>query len=352
MKGFFDNPNEAFGPGDTNGVFSYDPASNTTRRSWIKYADGVFEPVRKDGNLRRKKNEDHRTFSWWQVNKPADWKPADEGAGFSWNHTLGSRDDLADQKTGVPFAAPAGGQSGGNQEKSKEGTPDQPETAAPGKPAPPSTQGKADGPAAPAPPLRTLLGLGSKALEGREEQPAPTNPEKAPAQAQTPQRNVAQDARDLADREKRTISAEEHARDLARLEREQDARDAKNAAASGALGGMVQSKGQGKKGKASGNDPMIDDFIEEYNNARNDRQKNIVKRRYMKKVDNLRKESKTLKGKEKTRLKNRADQWAGLIKILTDGKVRMGPPLTIFNKDIVEELSKVPIGSKWSPDNT
>lgn len=103
MKNIFEKPKGQFGKGDTNGVFRYNPVENRQERSWIKYEDGVYEPVRNDGNLGRKKNADYRTFDWWQVDKPAHWKPEDEGAGFSWSHTTGSKDDLADQKTGQPL---------------------------------------------------------------------------------------------------------------------------------------------------------------------------------------------------------------------------------------------------------
>ncbi len=57
----------------------FDRNSGQTKREWIQYADGVFEPVRKDGNLKQKFHADPRKFDWWTVQKPLDWTPADEG---------------------------------------------------------------------------------------------------------------------------------------------------------------------------------------------------------------------------------------------------------------------------------
>nr|WP_287411920.1 hypothetical protein [Pseudodesulfovibrio sp.] len=48
-------------------------------RQWLEYADGIFEPVRKDGNLNKKYHDNKRSLDWWVVDKPTDWNPLTEG---------------------------------------------------------------------------------------------------------------------------------------------------------------------------------------------------------------------------------------------------------------------------------
>jgi len=201
MQNAFKKPEGRFGEKDTNGAFRYNPDANRQERKWIKYADGVYEPVRADGDLRKKK-DDYRSFKWWGVDKPADWKPEHEGAGFSWNHTLGSKADLADQKTGEPF--------GGDSKK----------TAAPPPLADRVSQGF-DRAAGSRSKSRSLLAGGSASLE--------------------------------PDRRDENASGE--------------AGPSGGSTGTEAASGMVQSKGQGRSGKASGNDPYLEGFKEEYEKA-------------------------------------------------------------------------------------
>ena len=60
-------------------------------RQWIEYADGVFEPVRKNGNLNKKYHGNKRTLDWWTVDKPLDWNPSNEGKKVSLNHDYGQK---------------------------------------------------------------------------------------------------------------------------------------------------------------------------------------------------------------------------------------------------------------------
>ncbi len=261
MAGFFDNMKGMFGKDDTNGVFRFNPQNQKQERSWLKYADGVYEPVRKGQDL-RKKSEGHREFQWWQENKPAEWKPQDDGKAFSWNHAMGSKDDLADQTTGKPFKP--------IPEEKREPMPYKPTPEAKGEPMPFRPE---DAKLDQAHPWfgQTLLGQGGAGAE-KVEQFASQKDEETP-----PPRSSAQDATELKEREKREISSAEHARDLKQLEQEQEISGSAKAGTSGALGGMVQSKGQGKAGKASGNDPRIDRFGEDYQTA-NDSDKGGVKK--------------------------------------------------------------------------
>ena len=74
---------------DRYSQFTYNPKTDEHDRDWIRYADGVFEPVRRGSSLSNKFNGERTNFKWWATSKPADWRPWDEGFGFSWNHNLG-----------------------------------------------------------------------------------------------------------------------------------------------------------------------------------------------------------------------------------------------------------------------
>lgn len=58
-------------------------------RQWLEYADGIFEPVRKDGNLNKKYHDNKCSLDWWVVDKPTDWNPLTEGKKVSLNHDYG-----------------------------------------------------------------------------------------------------------------------------------------------------------------------------------------------------------------------------------------------------------------------
>ncbi|GAB7021814.1 hypothetical protein [Salidesulfovibrio brasiliensis] len=68
---------------------AYDPATGGRKREWIRYGDGVYEPVRKDENPRDKWSDPHRKMTWWLEEKPEPWRPSDDGAGMSLNHDYG-----------------------------------------------------------------------------------------------------------------------------------------------------------------------------------------------------------------------------------------------------------------------
>ena len=56
------------------------------QRQWLEYADGVFEPVRKNGNLNKKYHGNKRELDWWTVDKPLDWDPVKEGKQVTLDH--------------------------------------------------------------------------------------------------------------------------------------------------------------------------------------------------------------------------------------------------------------------------
>lgn len=52
--------------------FTFNPDTGAHERDWIKYADGTFEPVRQNGNLRQKWDGHQTHHQWWHTRKPAD----------------------------------------------------------------------------------------------------------------------------------------------------------------------------------------------------------------------------------------------------------------------------------------
>ena len=81
---------------DRYSQFSCNSKTGEHDRDWIQYADGVFEPVRRDGDISAKWNNERTNFNWWTTSKPADWRPWDERFGFSWNHNLGEENKPED----------------------------------------------------------------------------------------------------------------------------------------------------------------------------------------------------------------------------------------------------------------
>ena len=282
----FSKPKGNIGPNDDNGVFRYDPRDNEQKRSWLKYADGVYEPVRNDGSLKRKQ-DDYRQPQWWQVDKPARWKPEDEGADFSWNHKLSAKDDLADQITGEPMTAK------GPQTEQEKPQPVQPKLERPKQP------GRRDG----FPSWQTLLANGGTAAEEPSQEAA------------------------------------------------QNADEAAAAAAGGAGSGMVQSKGQGKKGKLSGDDKLIKKMKEAFEAASDDKRSDL-KKSWRNRAQELEDQAKKLKGKKKKKLENQAKHLRGALKILTDGRFRPGLPLILFDKNVMERMLKYPGMDPNTPDTT
>ncbi|MEZ7197118.1 hypothetical protein [Pseudodesulfovibrio karagichevae] len=76
------------------------------RRQWLEYADGVMEPVRKEGSLAKKSHGNKRSLDWWTVEKPLDWDPAEEGRKVSLNHDYGRPEPFVDQPPNAPRARP------------------------------------------------------------------------------------------------------------------------------------------------------------------------------------------------------------------------------------------------------
>lgn len=304
------------------------PLTGKTQREWIQYADGMFEPVRKDGNLNKKYHADRRKFDWWAVEKPLDWQPSDEGKKATLNHDYRRPTNQDKSKTG-----PTGLAKPGNASKNrtthelrdkdigkglsarlaeKDGTkPDKRPTA---KPAP-----------------KTTLLRGAEAYHEFETERAAAK--EAAKKNNTPApRNSSQDAADLK-------------------KKEQEQSGASKAAGAGALAGMAKSKGQRGQGPATGDDKVIQDFKKDYEaTAPKDRPKK--KRKFEKKIKELRKKSKNAKGKEKKALQERAKKWKGALKVITDGKVRSGGPLMLFNVPLLEKLMNNHFTDPTNPDKT
>lgn len=68
---------------------TFDPRTGGFNRQWLRYGDGVYEPVRRDGNLRDKWSDPHRLMTWWVEEKPDSWVPEDDGMQTSMNHDYG-----------------------------------------------------------------------------------------------------------------------------------------------------------------------------------------------------------------------------------------------------------------------
>jgi len=77
---------------DKHTKLRYSPITGKTNRQWLHYADDTFEPVRKDGNIKRKYHTNTRMMDWWVVDKPQDWNPAENGFNVSLNHDYGEED--------------------------------------------------------------------------------------------------------------------------------------------------------------------------------------------------------------------------------------------------------------------
>lgn len=76
--------------------FTFNPDQNEYDRDWLHYADGTFEPVRREGNLAEKWTGGPNARVWWHERKPAHWLPWEHGFGFAWNHTLGEEHKPSD----------------------------------------------------------------------------------------------------------------------------------------------------------------------------------------------------------------------------------------------------------------
>jgi hypothetical protein len=76
------------------------------RRQWLEYADGVIEPVRKEGNLNKKFHGNKRSLDWWTVEKPLDWDPTEQGRKVSLNHDYGRPERGADKQANAPKNRP------------------------------------------------------------------------------------------------------------------------------------------------------------------------------------------------------------------------------------------------------
>ena len=243
---------------DTFTRIDTDRFTGQPRRKWIEYADGVMEPVRREGNLNRKYHGNNRSLDWWTVDKPVDWNPRDEGKRVSLNHDYGKRDK------------PAGPDGAGADSGKAAGQP------------PASTR--------PKPKSKSTLNQGAGGFweyEARREAEAKAQPRSGPTPAPD-------QAGPGAGRTPGSPSG-----------KAEEAHDA--AASAGALGGMVQSKGQHGKGKVTGGDKIIDDFKTEYEAAApTDKPK--VKAKFQKKIGALKEEAKQATGKDRKKLLKRADQ--------------------------------------------
>ena len=180
-----------------------DTFTGEPRRQWLEYADGVMEPVRREGRLSKKFHGNKRSLDWWTVEKPLDWDPVEAGREVSLNHDYGRPEQAADKPTNVPSSKPI------------------------------STGAK------PAAQPRTLLAIGAQAMKENEAHKGARDGEGSAPTGQFGDKGGASVKSQPDSKESVSSSTSEAA------------------AAGGALGGMVQSNGQHGKGKLVSQDPTV-----------------------------------------------------------------------------------------------
>jgi hypothetical protein len=337
-------------------------------RKWIEYADGVVEPVRKAGNLNRKFHGNKRSLDWWTVNKPVDWNPLDEGRDVSLNHDYGKRSTPAEAggKTGTgrtpkyiperdhaereplpwrrgeklrpepmpwrrgeklvpePFAA---------AEEKKKNDAEPGSTDSSGTPAVPEAGGeKKETP-------RTTLLRGGEAYhdfearrdaEKRSETPRPDFEDKDP-RPDVHRGEAAEPSGSPVFRGQVNGRPEPAQTPGSPSGKPEEAHDA--AASAGALGGMVQSKGQHGKGKLTSNDPKVQELIDKFGGKRED-----FKREANKELNALSDQAKKATSpKERNQLLRRKDAIKGAIKLMDRELLKM-PLITPFSGDQLKQL--------------
>ncbi|EGB15383.1 hypothetical protein DND132_2178 [Pseudodesulfovibrio mercurii] len=253
-----------------------DTFTGEPKRQWLEYADGVMEPVRKEGSLGRKFHGNERSLDWWTVDKPLDRDPAEEGKTVSLNHDYGRPGGTASKQTNVPTNRPA---PAGNQ---------------------------------PAP--RTLLAMGGRAA--KESGAAKVAGGEGPSPARQP-----------GDKPEAFGNPQSVSRDSG-------SSSGKEAAApAGALGGMVQSNGQHGKGKLVSQDPAVRKLLEEHGGDRSG-----FKAAAKHELDTLSKQAKEAQTpKERQNLLRRKDAIKGAIKLMDRFFMKV-PLITPFNEDQLRKL--------------
>jgi hypothetical protein len=159
----------------------YDNSTGQRNRQWIRYADGMFEPVRKDGDLAAKCRTSDPAEDWWVTDRPRDWDPRDHGFEATLNHGTSLMGKNPNQRTmpeGAMTTVPV------QDDNAASGIGPTGETR---------SQTRPGGIAAPARVLGSLLAQGSHGLKTFEAT--------APAPASAP-RNSTQDAETLKQWEK------------------------------------------------------------------------------------------------------------------------------------------------------
>ncbi len=317
------------------------PRTGRTERKWIEYADGVFEPVRRDGDLNRKYHGNKRELDRWTVEKPLDWDPLKEGGQVTLNHDY--RRPGTDHKPmpGRPSWKDKPGSKGFRRTKdyiperdhsvperfaaADKNKPEKNGVTAPKSPGerPGQEQGGEEKKAKP----KTTLLRGAEAYRefeagrkaekesrtARPPQPTPRGSVKLAGADAAPPRNQGGD----------------------------DDNPGPAAAGAGAAGGMVKPKGQHGKGKATGSDQRINDFQREYA-AADARGKGNLKNQFKKEIDELKAKAKNASGKERKKMLRRAEQWKGALKVITDGKIRPTGPVILFNIPLMKKMLENP----------
>ena len=207
---------------DNSTKLNYDRTTGGFNRSWIRYADNTFEPVRKQGVIRRKKRSPDPAKDWWVVDRPQDWNPAEHGFNVTLNHDYGEDGKPSDlnrpgqdakvQPVGRAETLELTGRDKGRVSNNLHplGMDDRQPTGQK-QAAETSSDQKKD-----VPRPKSSLGEGRKAYEEFE-----TRREAAKSEEKSEPRNAAQDAAELNRREKRKRSSAEHARDVSNRERKQ-----------------------------------------------------------------------------------------------------------------------------------
>lgn len=301
------------------------------QRKWIEYADGMFEPVRRDGNLNKKYHGDRRKLDWWTVEKPLDWNPSDEGKEVTLNHDYRRPGKKSDDRIDVLPArnAKAGTADKGRQTDVRMGKGQTAARAEKGAEQPgqqPSTP----------PSLKTTLLLGAEAYHEFEAQ---RQAKRTESKDKDPRPNVyrGEAAGKPPETSKPTDSS-----------KPENPAPSGAGAAAGAASGMVKPNKQRGQGPATGNDERIKTFKEQYEAADSNR-KPKLKEGFKKEIDELKDKAKKAKGKERKKLLRRADQWKGALKVITDGKVRPSGPLMLFNIPLMEKLLENPFVNPSTP---
>lgn len=64
----------------------YNRNTGDFERTWVRYVDNTFEPVRRWESISKKSRSQDPSKDWWLEDKPSDWDPARYGYNVALNH--------------------------------------------------------------------------------------------------------------------------------------------------------------------------------------------------------------------------------------------------------------------------